>query len=301
MELDLEKEVMDIEGLLDAIEDMLYDIGSSIKASVKGRLKLIKSHSVLLKRNQNRIRELITRYDLDKVKTIAVGGSLYDFFIDDIPMSTEIDIIEKTMQLSIDDFNLAPLDILTSIKQDKTFHSLMSKSEYFDTVCKNLLISGYFDEEDSFVNDVKSGKLHFVSSYIFGNSFKGIVIDVEKQLCYSKVLRFNRKPTMPKIIPVSLFTNTLENFIAFNDNDIRTIIGVYKRTIKDTSKYLRILKNKDGLTVGNTRIITDSLVKHIDNIADSIFKKTDMQYDFLVHCLKSLDSYVVSGTSRMSL
>jgi len=298
-QFDLEEDIKDLEGILDTIGDMFGDLTASIKAGMKARLKLIGSHSVMLKRRQNRLKELLTRYpDLDKIKQIPVGYNLHEFLQNEMPMGTEIDILDKMLSLSIEDFNLDVLDILSSPNQTKTFSKLIKSESYYDGICKQLIKGDYFNIDDDFKENINTGKINFMASYVFGKGFKGIVIDEERRVVFHKTLRFDKVPLPPKSIPVSLFNTSVENFLGHTDNDIKTIIGIYRQTIKNISKYLRHLEHEEKVSIGDTRLITDSILFHIDYISDSFIKLTDLQYNFAFYSLQQLEDFGASGTTR---
>jgi len=299
-DMDIEEDIQDIEGMLDALADMLDDARLSIKATIKAKLKGLGTHSILLKRNQNRLRELLTRYDFDKIKHVPMGTKLGEFIEDRLPIASEVDLIEKILTLSIEDFNLDILDVLTSNNLPKTLSSLISGSE-LDGVAKNLILANIVEVKDELKDGITAGSKGFVISYMYGKGVKGVVIDNEKHVIYSKTLRFSKTPTLPKLIPISTFGSIKDNFLAHNDGDIKSILALYRKVIKDTGKYLRRFENEDGFSVSEARLLTETVVYHLDFITDSLSKLTSIQYDFLHKCLGELDSLVVSGTVRGTL
>lgn len=300
MALDLEKDIQDLENILDSISEMLGDAGLAVKAAVKGRIKSFGTHSILLKRNQNVITELLTRYELDKVKTIPVYGSLYDFFTDSIPIANDIDAIEKALSITIEDFNLDVLDLLTEPKQDKVFAKLINSKYFFDNISNQLITSGMVESNDAVIKSIKSKDSIFLVSSIYNRTLRGVLVHKDESIIEYRSFSYTRTPTPPKLIPVSLLNSIIENFLGHEDADIRNSIALYKRAIKGTGKYLRVLEKQDMITLGRARVVTESIITHTENLVNTLAGVTDKQYDFIRAALKQLESsttaYLATGT-----
>jgi len=287
-DFDIEEEIRDIEGFIDSITDFVGDLGLSLKAGLKGRMKSIKNYHILHKRNQDKLKQVLTRYDLEKISKIGVTSNLREFIIKELSLASDLDILDKFLNLNVDDYNLELLDILTTNKPDKLLSKINSGNNTLDGIAKNIITSGVLDIDKDALDRFTSGKDGFVLSYAYGSSVKGVVIDNENSIMYYKTFRYDKDNVTPQVIPVSSFNTIKDNYLSDGDKDVKVALNIYKRTIKDIGKFLRNMEKDDGMTVGNAKVITHTAMFHIDNITDSMFKQSSLQYDFLRVCLDAL-------------
>lgn len=295
LDVKLEECITDVEGLVDDIGDFFDDIRLDLKASVKSKIVGIRKYSILLRRRQSRLKERVTNYDLTKVRSIPVTGNLQDFFLKEIPIASDIDITEKVLNTTVEDFNIDILDILTDTNIDKIYNKLARPVSYFDNVGRQLILGKFLEVDDEFIEDVKANRLGFIVGSLDGMFLKGLVVDKSRQLVFTKSLKYTRTGVTPKVIPISLFKSTMESFLEHTDSETNLILGLYKRAIKETGKYIRRLKNEDGLTIGDAKIIVSGVIDYLEYVADSIFALTNRQFSFIYDCFDSLD--IISGSS----